>query len=379
MAATQGIAPQSHLRPINHFTEDQYLPGVNRKTDWAHFPFVHTEEEFSWAEQVYHAGDIVALISTWENIPYHLQKSIDRLISEEYRKKLFTVPLYEASLLLLSSGILPDFRSLSEQSKQLYSDSCLEVERQKAIDFVSSRKPDDIVVMVLRAGRLIGTMTLFPFDKKQDIPSLSYLKVEPPNEQLPDAPAIEVGRLAKATFNGHHGEGQENDLTNTPGLAAAFILAKGFALTNGLLSDPNSFICGDTYGSFIASLRRFFPLSILKSRINPGMLEDSSEVRDMAMYFIQRQVLGSFESTDDLISAIDNIGNSNPQIANRIKELVKSELKLSGIEAIHKFDPKRFRVHFFYFPFFHPKTTCGFERLEKMMQRIATRPKRIWN
>jgi hypothetical protein len=314
----------------------------------------------------------VALVAVYKNLPLHLQYNVDQLIQEEYTKKLFRVPLFEASLLLLSSGCLPGFRSLHGRLKQLYSDSCIDLQQQKALDFISCRNPEDIVVLVMRSGKLIGTMTLFPFSRKQDIPSLSYLKMGPSFDQLPDVPALEVGRLAKATSNSNHDRCQGNDLINTMAMAAAFIVTKNFVLQNGLVPAVDSYICGDTYGSLISSLRRFFPMKIVKSRINPDMLEDGSTVHGTGIYFIQRQVLGSFRSADDLMSAIKTIENSHPDIAHRIKQLLASDLKTNGVKTIQKFDPEKFKVHFFYFPCYHPKTVEGFERLEQVTQRLTT-------
>ena len=165
---------------------------------------------------------------------------------------------------------------------------------------------------------------------------------------------------------------QGNDLINTMAMAAAFIVAKNFALENGLLSAADSYMCGDTYGSFISSLKRFFPLNTSNATINPNMLEDESKVHGMGMYFIQRQVLGSFRSADDLMSAIETIENSHPDIAHRIKQLLESDLKTNGVKTIEKFDPEKFRVHFFHFPYHHPKTVEGFKRLEQVIQRLTT-------
>ena len=92
----------------------------------------------------------------------------------------------------------------------------------------------------------------------------------------------------------------------------------------------------------------------------------------MGMYFIQRQVLGSFKSADDLVSVIKTIGNSRPDIAHRIKQLLESDLKTNGVKTIEKFDPEKFRVHFFHFPCYHPKTVEGFKRLEQVMQRLTS-------
>ena len=379
MFATQSET-RLHLHQWDYFGENPGVSNINQGEDFADFPFVHTTREFSWAEQVYHAGDTVALVAVYKNLPHYLQYNVDQLILEEYRKKLYRVPLFEASLLLLSSGCMPgDFRFLSERSKQIYPDGCFNGEQQKALDFISCRNPNDIVVLVMRSGQLIGTMTLFPFSKKQDIPSLSYLKIEPSFAQLPDVPGLAIGRLAKATFNGYQSNDLGNDLTNTTAMAAAIIVAKYFALEKGLLPAADSFICGETYGCLISSLKRFFPLRTLNATVNPNMLEDESKVQGMGMYFIQRQVLGSFKSADDLVSVIKTIGNSRPDIAHRIKQLLESDLKTNGIKTFQKFDPEKFRVQFFSFPYHHPKIDEGFKRLEQMIQRLTTRSKVAWN
>ncbi len=371
MFATQGETMQ-HQQQWDYFGDIPDVSNLTQKEEFGDFPFVHTTREFSWAEQVYHAGDTVALVAVYKNLPHHLQYNVDQLILEEYRKKLWRVPLFEASLLLLSSGCLPGLRSLHKRSKRLYSDSCIDLQQQKALDVVSCRNPEDIVVLVLRSGQLIGTMTLFPFSRKQDIPSLSYLRMGPSFDQLPDVPAVEVGRLAKATSNSHHDSCRGNDLINTMAMAAAFIVTKNFVLQNGLVPAADSYICGDTYGSLISSLRRFFPMRIVKSRINPDMLEDESKVHGTGIYFIQRQVLGSFKSADDLMTTIKTIENSHPDVAHRIKQLLASDLKTNGVKTIQKFDPAKFKVHFFYFPCYHPKTVEGFERLEQVTQRLTT-------
>jgi len=70
-----------------------------------------------------------------------------------------------------------------------------------------------------------------------------------------------------------------------------------------------------------------------------------------------------------LVSVIKTIENSRPDIAHRIKQLLESDLKTNGVKTIQKFDPEKFRVHFFHFPCYHPKTVEGFKRLEKVIQR----------
>jgi hypothetical protein len=375
MLATQSEKIQRQEQ-WNYFGDNPDVPSITLKEDFGDLFYAPIAREFRWAEQVYQAGDTVAIVAVYKNLPHHLQYSVDQLFLAEYRKKLFRVPLFEASLLLMSSGCLPGFDSLRERSKRFYSDSSLDRQQQNALDYISSRNPEDIVVLVMRPGQLIATMTLFPFSRKQDIPSLSYLRIKPSIDQLPDVPAVEVGRFAKTTSNGSHDSCQGNDLKNTMAMAAAFIVTKNFILQNGLVPAADSYMCGHTYGSLISSLSRFFPMRTVKSSINPDMLEDESIVHGMGVYYIQRKVLGSFKSADDLASVIKTIGNSRPDIAHRIKQLLESDLKTNGVKTIQKFNPEKFRVQFFYFPCYHPKTVEGFKRLEQVVQRMTTADRR---
>ncbi len=370
MLTTPGAVDQNQQMLRDYFENDREISGITPEEGFVRLPFTHTTREFSWAEQVYHAGDSVAVVARYRNLPLYLQHEVDQLILEEYRKKLFRVPLFEAALLLMSSGYLPGFDSLCKRSRQLYSDSCIDLQQKKALDFISCRNPEDIVVLVMRSGRVIGTMTLFPFTNKQDIPSLAYLKMDSAFDKLPDVPALEVGRLAKASCSDDTEDSRGSDLANTMAMAAAFIVAKNFALQNGLLPHPDSYICGDTYGSFISSLKRFFPMEISNSTVNPSMLEDESKVHGMSMYFIQRQVLGSFNSSEDLMSTIEDIERSYPALAARIRHLLESDLKTNGVKMIQNFDPQKFKVNFFYFHYHHPRTVAGFKRLDQMIQRL---------
>lgn len=363
---------------MDDFAEGLLFPEVNKSVSYPNIPFIF-KEDYIWAEQVYRSGDMVALVALYKNIPKYLQKDLDQLVAETYRKKIFTVPLLEASLLLLASGVLPNFQSLSRRLKQFCPTSCLDFEQKRGIEFVTTKNPNDPVVMVLRAERLIATMTLFPFSRKEDIPSLSYLKVDQVFEQLPDVLAVEVGRLAKINCNGYRVENSENRFIDLASVAAAFTVSDRFVSENGLAGDPRSFICGDTHGSLITSLKRFFPVTIMDSRINTDMLKEGNHARGMSIYFIQRQVLGSFENAEHLVAAIHRVAKLYPRTAHRIIELIESGLRTLGVASIYQFDPKRFRVHFFHFPYHHPDTRKGFARMEQMMHWMASRSDRILN
>ena len=358
--------------------EGLQLPEVNRSVGYPYIPFV-IREDYHWAEQIYRSGDIVALVALHKNIPEYLQIELNQLVSDTYRKKLLTVPFLEASLLLLGSGVLPEFISLSRRLKKFYPASCLDSEQYRAIEYVTAKSQNDPVVMVLRADRLIATMTLFPFTRKVDIPSLAYLDVEKVYEQLPDAPALEVGRLAKRICNGDADENFESRFIEMASMAAAFIVSDRFAADNGLLSDPQSFICGDTHGCLITSLNRFFPMTIIDSSINTDMLKEDNFARGMSIYFIQRKVLGHFENAEHLVAAIHKVAESDPGTAQRIIKLLELGLKTLGVDSIYRFDPKRFRVHFFYFPYQHPETFKGLAKMKQMMHWMTNRTDRVLN
>jgi hypothetical protein len=381
MLALEKNSRRRDAMSMSAFAEGQPFPEAYRRINYHHLPYA-TQNDYRWTEQLYRAGDITAVVALYKNIPHYLQDELNQLVSETYRKKLISVPFLEASLLLLASDVLPEFRSLSERLTHFCPTRCPEFEQQKAIEFVTSQNSNDIVVMVLRSDRLIATMTLFPFNRKYDIPSLSYLEVGSDFAQLPDVPSLEVGRLAKITCNGYHLDDPEKSFIDMVSMAAAFIVSDIFVSKNGLLRDSDSFICGDTHGTLITSLKRFFPLTIIDSRINPDMLKDDSAVRGMSTHFIQRQVLGFFESANDLLAAIQKVADSDRDLAHRIETLLNLGLDRLGVPSIHKFVPKRFRVHFFHFPYHHPKTVKGLARMEQMMRWMTSRPgrpKRILN
>ncbi len=378
MLASQSIAARENSRPMNDFIAGQQLVGLNSGDRYLHIP-ADLSREYGWAEEKYQTGEITALVARYSNIPLDLQKNLDQMIAVGYCKNLFLAPFYEASLLILSSGIIPGLRFLAKRAEKVYAEYCATAECQRAKDFVSCRNSDDIVVLVLKSGSLAGSMTLYPFSKKEDLPSLSYLRLGPAEHQLVDVPALEVGRLAKTTCHNDHAEKSAADFLSTVWLAAAFLVARDFVLQNGILTHQNSYVCGDTYGSLLASLQHFFPIVVDGSAIRTDILDEKNEARDVAIYFLQRQVLGFFESTNDFMAAITEIANSNPDVARRIVALMEAGLQKTGIKSLQKFNPKKFRVNFFYFPFRHPKTTAGLKRLEKILSKLTTAKSFSWH
>jgi hypothetical protein len=358
---------------MSTYVESPGLPEWGHSQRCPNLPAYHPNI-FDWVELEYRRGDITAVVAVYENIPEYLQIELDQLISQTYREKLLTVPFMEASLLLLSSDVLPQFHSLSKSWSSFRRERRLEHEQHRAVEFVTNRKPDDLVVMVFRANHLIATMTLFPFARKQDIPSLSYLQIDPAFNQLPNVPAVEMGRLAKSTCNGYALENSEYRFADMIAMAAAFIAADRYLSDRRMLPDSDSFICGDTHGTLINSLKRFFPLTVIDSKINPDMLADDNDARGMSIYFLQRQILGSFESSDEIIAAIQKIAVSNPPLANRIERLLDNGLQKLGVASIRQFSPKRFRVHFFHFPYNHFETSSGIAKLERMTNWMSDRP-----
>ena len=119
MLAAQSEAIE-HQQPWNYLRDNPDVSNTTQREEFADFSYEPTAREFRWAEQVYQAGDTVAVVAVYKNLPHHLQYNVDQLLLEEYRKKLFRVPLFEASLLLLSSGCLPDFNFLHERSKRFF-------------------------------------------------------------------------------------------------------------------------------------------------------------------------------------------------------------------------------------------------------------------
>jgi len=108
------------------------------------------------------------------------------------------------------------------------------------------------------------------------------------------------------------------------------------------------------------------------SSIRADILDEKSLVRDVAIYFLQRQVLGSFESADDFMEAINRISWLNPKVAHRILELMESGLRKMGIASLHNFDAKKFKIDFFSFPLHHEQTARGLMRLEKVIRKLTT-------
>ncbi|CAB1057010.1 hypothetical protein D1BOALGB6SA_1749 [Olavius sp. associated proteobacterium Delta 1] len=370
MLASQSIATGEDARPMNDFVGSQQFPDNDR---FENFPFMPCDfkEANSWAEQKYQAGEFTALVAIFDNIPPDLKNSLEQLVAVGYCKNLFLSNFFEASLLLLSSGTLTSLKSLAEASKELYAEYCSTTERKRACDFVSCRNPDDIVVLVLKSGTLVGSMTLYPFNNRENMPSLSYLNLGAAQNRLLNVPALEVGRLAKAATLDDHAENSSSGLLKTVWIAAAFLVARDFVKDNGLLYHPKSYVCGDTYGSLIASLKHFFPIETVPSSLRADILEENSVARHVAIYFLQRQVLGSFESADDFIEAINEISNCNPKIAHRILELMEAGLKKMGITSLQKFDAQKFKIDFFYFPLHHEQTIKGLNRLEKVILKLS--------
>jgi hypothetical protein len=374
MSAPAQIASRQIQSPMNDLIAGQPFADLVSIDPQLHLP-CDSSRDYAWAEQKYRVSEITALVARYRNIPSGLQADLDRMIASGYGKNLFLAPFYEASLLILSSGVIPGFKALAERAGQLYDEYCSSSECQRASDFVVKRQADDIVILVLKAGTLVGSMTLYPFDKKKDLPSLSYLRLGPTHNRLLEVPALEVGRLAKAIPCGDVSANPDARRLNTIWIAAAFLVARDFVEKNGLLSNPSSFVCGDTHGSLIASLQHFFPLKIVASALRTDILDTRHRARDVAIYFLQREVLGSFRTSHDLSEALAQIADSDPDLAARIAALMAAGLKAAGIKSLQKFDPQKFRINFFYFPYHHADTRLGLQRLEKMLNKLtAARP-----
>ena len=370
MLASPSIATGGDARPMNDFVESQLFPDCNPNQNYFYTPCDYREEN-SWAEQKLQVGEYTAIVAKYANIPPELKDSLGQLVAAGYCKNLFLSSFFEASLLLLSSGTLTGLKDLAEPSRELYTEYCSTKERERASNFVACRKAHDIVVLVLKSGTLVGSMTLYPFNNKENMPSLSYLNLAAAENRLHNVPALEVGRLAKAATIDDLAANSGSGLLQTVWIAVAFLVARDFVKDNGLLDHPESFVCGDTYGSLIASLKHFFPIETVPSSLRPDILDEKSVARDVAIYFLQRQVLGSFESADDFTAAIKAISNCNPKIARRILALMEAGLNKLGITSLQNFDAKKFKIDFFYFPLHHEQTVKGLNRLEKVILKLA--------
>ena len=360
---------------MHGFVGSQHVPEQSGFNSFLGVPWEFVRK-YSWAEEEYQAGNFTALVAVYKNIPVDLKEELSKLVSAGYCKNLFLSSFFEASLLLLSSGILPNLESLVEPSKEIFAEYNSFKERQKASNFISSRKPEDIVVLVLDSNELVGSMSLFPFDHVNDMPSLSYLQLKATDGQLSNVPAVEIGRLARSAKFDSPEKTSYSGLLKTAWIAAAFLVARNFVFKNGFVAHPKSYICGDTYGSFLSSLKHFFPIETIPSSIRTDILNENSAARDVAIYFLQRQVLGSFASTPEFVEAIHGIADFNPKLACRIFELMETGLENLGITSLHHFDAKKFKIDFFYFLFHHEKTSRGFVRLEQVMRKLAFRPSR---
>lgn len=73
MLATESEIKHHQQRPWDYFGNSPDISSINQKEDLGDFPFARATKEFSWAEQVYQAGDTVALVAVYKNLPHHLQ------------------------------------------------------------------------------------------------------------------------------------------------------------------------------------------------------------------------------------------------------------------------------------------------------------------
>ena len=63
---------------MNYLAESLRLPEVSGSLRCPDISFVYKEDYF-WAEQVYRAGDMVALVALYKNIPQYLQNDLDQI------------------------------------------------------------------------------------------------------------------------------------------------------------------------------------------------------------------------------------------------------------------------------------------------------------
>jgi hypothetical protein len=328
------------------------------------------EQGFRWAEYEYRSGGLVVLIAPYEKIPADLRSKADQLVVQEYRRCLFETSLFGAALQLLAANKKSSLAWIRDSSQNTFR-SGFSDELQRGINYITRRSPKDIVLIVLGGGEIIFTMTLFPFKSPGEIPSRAYLSLDPILNQLPNASAIEIGRLAKRPLDKPESQGRRRDLVHLASTAAAFRAGRDFVIQKGLVDAPDSYICGTTANGLVTMLKSFFPLQVVNAKLNPEIFEEKGNGRGMAIYFLQRQVLGSFESVEELFSRIDDLRQTDPKAANDIMANLQSGLKNMGVSGLNGFRPQKFVFKFFHFPFHHPDSLQGFRRMEKVVDRFV--------
>jgi len=74
MFATQSRITQYQQRPLDYFGEKSDVSHIKQKGGFVDFHFTRATREFSRTEQIYQAGDTVAIVAVYKNLPHHLER-----------------------------------------------------------------------------------------------------------------------------------------------------------------------------------------------------------------------------------------------------------------------------------------------------------------
>lgn len=314
-----------------------------------------------WYEEIYEVANIKAVVAFYKNIPIDIRDELDALVVNNYDKNIFNCDLFDASMLLLANGYMPNsdvlsmyhYQRLGQGQHHYYlNNKSAPHLKEEALESLS-RKPTDIIVLIFKDDMIIGTMTLMPFKNRKEMTGLQYIHSDC-FDAYPDVPVLEFGRLAK---------GPQKDLLSSAAMATGFLVARNF-MTRWFFSKEDLkdvIVCGESFKYVIDGLSMFFPIVTLPTRLNWGVLHHA-----LGMYFLTRDVLGSLKSAGYLIKFLDYVRKWGKG-AGKIKGLIE---RGTG-RVIEDFKPEKYKVHLFYFVYNDPRTVQGFLDIDKMIKEMT--------
>ena len=316
-----------------------------------------------WGEVTRQVGNMTGVVARYKHIPQVLQAESNQLIARVYREKLLNQALYQAVLELLASGTLDTYRHFQDRAQDALDAYSPDAELQGAQEYFTRREPEDIVVLVLRQDRVIGTMTLYYVQRYEEIPSLQYVHVSP-DDLPPFDQGIELGRLVKELDEGWV-VGPRGEMCSI----VTFLVANDYIVRNNLLPGRKDILCGTTHAALLKRLENLgFPIFIVSSPINNNIW--SNKVNPAISHFLTREVLVQC-SPQCIERAIEQIAWNNKYTAKKIRTLLAQGLHQIGLSNIRDFCPEKFQVHFFFFPYHHRQTEATFHRLERIARRFS--------
>ena len=350
--------------------------------------------KFLWADAEFQNSKYDAVVARYRNIPEELRNELDRLVVAEYSDKLFIPELFKASAYLTFSPILTQWKKISQKEvdnlKHYYgnallcgllplldagcdfeeiTDQLILTEWARGVEFACRRKPDERIVMVMYHDELLATMTIFPFEKKADIPSGFYLEIDDCISALPpNARSVEIGRLVKKPKN--RIEHQEIAGDGIIAIIMAYVMANKYCREYKLFAEEGSYVCGDTHGILLEQLEAAFPKLVkFRPAVNSTLALPKSKGRGLLIYFWQRYLLGeALGDKEDFVSAINNLKFYDQKNAIKIEELLAKGFRRLGINRIEDFDPKHFRIYFFFFSYPDRTTQESFAFMEALVK-----------